>query len=245
MIVDYNEYIWGDKFKNLLLNNKKIYYSNIDDVKLKNLDAEFIVTHNGDNPVDDSVISFFKNLKIWFGQNILTKDARVFPLPIGLENDYINGQPQRKQILYEKSNLNKQATKLVYLNCSIGTYRQDRQSAYDYFCNKNWCTVKPHGSLDYYGYTDDILNHHFSICPRGNGLDCHRNWEVLYLNRYPIMKRYYGLEKLYSDLPVIFVDNWSDVTEEFLINSLNKIKLQNFNYEKLKFNYWKSLIENV
>jgi len=244
-MISYDEYIWGDKFKQHFSSNSNCVYSNIDFVKKCSNTAKVVVTHNGDNPVNDDVLSHFTNLQQWFGQNVMTSDDRVVALPIGLENDYISGQPQRKQILCEKAKQERQANKLVYLNCSIVTYRADRQTAYDYFSNKNWCTVKPHGSLDYHGYTDDILNHHFSICPRGNGLDCHRNWEVLYLNRYPIMKRYYGLQKLYSDLPVVFVNDWQEVTEDLLNEKFDEFKSYKYNMDKLKFSYWKNLIESA
>ena len=172
-------------------------------------------------------------------------DPRVVPLPIGLENDYIGGQPLRKQILQEKSKEYKNPTKLIYLNCSINTCRVDRQPAYDYFQTKTWCTSKIPNHSNYYNFCDDVLDHHFMISPRGNGLDCHRSWEILYLNRYPVMKKYYGLQKLFEDLPVIFVDNWTDVTEEFLMKQLDIIKNTQYNYEKLKYSYWKSLIEKT
>ena len=55
------------------------------------------------------------------------------------------------------------------------------------------------------------------ICPIGNAIDCHRNWEVLYMRRVPVMKRYPYLEELYKDYPVLFVDKYSDVTEELLL----------------------------
>jgi len=244
-MIQYDEYIWGDRFKSDFQNNNRVVYSNIDHVKNSmNKNCSVVVTHNGDNPVDDDKISHFSNLKRWFGQNVMTTNDKVTPLPIGLENDYIGGQPQRKHILNGKSSENREASKLVYLNCSIGTYRPDRQPAYDYFSSKGWCTVKPHGSLDYYHYCNDILDHHFSICPRGNGLDCHRNWEILYLNRYPVMKKYYGLEKLYSDLPVVFVNDWSEVTEEFLRNKLETMRNTTYNMDKLRYSYWKKLIED-
>lgn len=243
-MISYEEYIWGDKFKNTFEKNVKVSYSNIDFVKKCNQMSEIIITHNGDNSVNDENISHFLNLKYWFGQNVMTSDDRVIALPIGLENDYINGQPQRKKILYEKTKQNKKAKNLVYLNCSITTHKLDRQGAYDYFSTKKWCTTKQHGTLNYNSYVDDILDHHFSICPRGNGLDCHRNWEVLYANRYPIMKRYYGLEKLYSDLPVIFVDKWEEITEEFLLKKIQEFGTITFNFDKLKYSFWKYLIEN-
>ena len=37
------------------------------------------------------------------------------------------------------------------------------------------------------------------------------------MRRVPIMKKHPYLEELYKDLPVLFVDDYSEVTEELLI----------------------------
>jgi hypothetical protein len=57
------------------------------------------------------------------------------------------------------------------------------------------------------------------ICPQGNGVDCHRNWEVLYLKRVPIMKRTSYLEELYKDYPILWVDDYSEITKTLLTNN--------------------------
>jgi hypothetical protein len=57
------------------------------------------------------------------------------------------------------------------------------------------------------------------ICPQGNGVDCHRNWEVLYLKRVPIMKRTPYLQELYKDYPVLWVDDYAEVTKTLLTNN--------------------------
>lgn len=242
-MIKYNDYIWGDKFKNYFINFDNLIFSNIDDVlNYATTKKEILITHNGDNGATEEILNKLKNIKIWFAQNVLTNNKKIIPIPIGLENDYINGQPERKKILYDKSKNNKTPKKLIYLNCNTGTHKGDRESAYNCFLNKNWCTSKKHGSINYSIYCDDILDHYFVVSPRGNGLDCHRNWEILYLNRYPVMKKYYGLEKLYEDLPVLFVNDWYDIDETFLQESLIKIQNTKYNYEKLKFSYWKNAI---
>ena len=48
------------------------------------------------------------------------------------------------------------------------------------------------------------------------------------------MKKYYGLQKLFEDLPVVFVDDWSEVTEDFLQKQLNIIQNTKYNMDKLK-----------
>jgi hypothetical protein len=250
MIIPYDEYIWGDKFKADFSNRHiDVSYSNNPDIlhvrNTLNKNSKIIITHNGDTPIWCDNVNEYPNCKFWFGQNIMCEEPKVIPLPIGLENDYISGQPLRKQILQEKSKVEKNPSKLLYLNCSINTCRSDRQPAYDYFSTKTWCTVKIPNHSNYYNFCDDILDHKFMVSPRGNGLDCHRSWEILYLNRYPVMKKYYGLQKLFEDLPVVFVDNWSDVTENYLNECYTNFKSQTFNYDKLKYSYWKNIIEKA
>ena len=57
------------------------------------------------------------------------------------------------------------------------------------------------------------------ICPRGNAVDCHRNWEVLYMRRVPVMKRDSYLEQLFKNYPVLWVDDFAEVTQKMLIDN--------------------------
>ena len=52
----------------------------------------------------------------------------------------------------------------------------------------------------------------FSICPYGNGVDTHRVWEDLILGCIPIVKSS-PLNSLYQGLPVVIVNDWSELTE--------------------------------
>jgi hypothetical protein len=53
----------------------------------------------------------------------------------------------------------------------------------------------------------------FVLSARGNGIDCHRTWEILYLGSIVITKRS-SLDQLYKDLPVALVDDWNEVLEK-------------------------------
>lgn len=84
----------------------------------------------------------------------------------------------------------------------------------------------------------------FSISPHGNGLDCHRTWEDLVLGCIVIVKTS-PLDPLYEGLPVVIVDDWSEITYE----NLNKWLVQygdaftNPKYrERLTNTYWLSKI---
>lgn len=77
----------------------------------------------------------------------------------------------------------------------------------------------------------------FVLSPHGNGLDCHRTWEALVLGCIPIVKTS-PIDPLYTDLPVLIVENWRDVTAELLEKTVNEFKTREFKMEKLTLKYW-------
>jgi hypothetical protein len=56
----------------------------------------------------------------------------------------------------------------------------------------------------------------FVVSPHGNGLDCHRTWESLALGNIVIVKRS-PLDPLYQGLPVVIVNEWSEITAQNLL----------------------------
>ena len=87
----------------------------------------------------------------------------------------------------------------------------------------------------------------FSISPHGNGLDCHRTWEDLLLGCIVIVKSS-PLDSLYAGLPVVIVQDWSEVTEENLDKWLHQYADALTNpdcHYKLTQRYWQDQIEAV
>jgi len=232
-VIPYSEYIWGDKFKAAF---PDLFFKTEQAVTADCL-PPCVITHNSDLPIDEIDAGGFVGRR-WFGQNICTDDERFVPIPIGLENDYVGGSVARKDMLHHATTFPDQTAILCYLN--FGYSHPERHAAFNYFQGCGFCKLAKQG--DYGRYISDILNHQFVVCPRGNGLDCHRNWEVLYLGRYPVMKRMHSLEYLFHGLPVLFVDEWQDVTEELLRNVADSFGQIEWNWDKLKFSYWEDLI---
>ncbi|CAF3652941.1 unnamed protein product [Rotaria sp. Silwood1] len=88
----------------------------------------------------------------------------------------------------------------------------------------------------------------FWLSPRGNGIDCHRTWEALYLDAIPIVWNS-SLNILYEDLPVIIIQNDTEITETFLREKLHEISMKKYHqmnqvyrFEKLRNAYWRRLI---
>lgn len=238
--------IWGDKF------------SQISNIKFIKVDYAFnfikhnvsninIVTHNGDCAIDSKFENYKNNFPKWYGQNIVAKCKKFNPIPIGLENDYVPNSIEKKCMLFSFSNSCKfiKPYKLLYINHNIGTNVRERQIPYSIFNNSNWCTIENCVGFSYQSnYYSKILDHMFVLSPPGNGIDCHRTWEILYLKRIPILKNVGRLKELYADLPVIFIDKYDQLCESFLQEQMYSIKNKNFNFEKLKFSYWENLVRS-
>ena len=179
-MIQYEEYIWGDKFKQI--NLKDVLFTNIDNAKNLNKKIQYVISHNGDNGVTDELVNMFPNLVKWFGQNILTQNSKVIPLPIGLENDYIENSINKKKKIEKISTENIICSNLLYLNFNIENHPEDRSTAYLYFKNKTWATCRE-SNINYDEYIHDISSHHFILSPRGCGIDCHRK-DIMVLRNY-------------------------------------------------------------
>ena len=55
-------------------------------------------------------------------------------------------------------------------------------------------------------------SYRFVVSPRGNGLDCHRTWELIALGTLPIV-RSSSLDPLYAGLPVVIVQSWEEIRD--------------------------------
>jgi hypothetical protein len=253
------DYIFGEIFESDFNNqHPNIFYSKIDYVwqflhNSKNITNPFVlVTHNGDHPVNEQMSEFIQsipNLKMWFGQNINCNNNRITSIPIGLENTKNWTKFSKKDLLYSAANSEKNPEKLVYANFSFFTNRSERLNCYELVKKSpDFITDKCNNEViqdEYQNWLDDVTNHHYVLCPKGNGIDTHRFWETLYLGRIPITTRNSNT-KFYENLPVLFIDNWSEVTEELLINKLEWFSnLDNFDLEPLKIEYWKNRIFNA
>lgn len=218
------------------------------ELKTFKTDKKFIlITHNSDHDLNEYVYGLKPdNIIKWYSQNVNhINDKNDFEsIPIGLENP--NWFPNVNKISNLLGILEKEKSikNLLYVNHTIRSYPKERTEPYELFVNKNWCTIEFHeNGQNYNNYIDNLYNHKFILSPRGNGLDTHRFWETLHLKSIPVVIKNPN-NSYYFDLPVVFVDKWTDVTEEFLNSEYNRISNTEYNLEKLYFKYWKNKILN-
>ncbi len=202
-----------------------------------------LVTHNRDYPVPGPHAKYLDDPKLiaWFSQNVEgCVHPKLIPIPIGLGNFYTS---QKDLSIIDRTvhSLDQYPKdKLVYLNLSKTHPERDR--AIRFFMTRSFVTQSR--GKPYPAYLQDVASSKYVISPRGNGLDCHRTWECLYLGAIPILKTS-ASDRMFKDLPVLIVKDWDEVTEQFLNESYERIRSRPFRKEKLYIDYWLKLIDEA
>ena len=149
--------------------------------------------------------------------------------------------------MVQVSNSKIEKENLCYLNFNISTFPTERKFIFDNFANKYWVKVGDieNTLMGRKKFLEEIKSSKFVFCPRGNGIDTHRLWEVLYSNRIPITVKVnnYGIYKLYETLPIIILDKIEDLLDYDLIyKKYNEIISNDYNLDIIDYDYWKNKI---
>ena len=207
-----------------LLSNKYVFISHNSDILFT---EEYARCLN-----EDKVLS-------WYSQNASTVHPKLFAVPIGIANQqYQHGNINLiKQVL--KSNYPK--TNLIFKNFDIHTNFHARSQIDTITTNHG---IQMTSRMDQMDYLSNIAKSIFCISPPGNGVDCHRVWECLFLKTIPVIKWDICYEQ-FKHLPILFIEDWNQVTPEFLISKIPTFAclLQN-SLPELNMLYWKHKILN-
>lgn len=65
-------------------------------------------------------------------------------------------------------------------------------------------------------YLATVASHKFVASPEGNGIDCHRTWEAIYLGCIVIVIQGSSISPVYRGLAVLQVPSWSSITQDVL-----------------------------
>jgi len=238
------DFITGEKFI-ALADNVNVFYCNTHDVPyfLQHIPKNpyVMITHNSDHKINIGY-RIPSNCIHWFAQNVNIVNERIESIPIGLENSKWFKEVRKKDKMSCMLQQPKTYKNLVYMNHNVDTNPEQRSKPYRILQDKSWVTVeRGYNGHGFDEYLRDIYTHRFVVCPEGNGIDTHRTWETLYMGSVPIEKRNIN-NQFYTDLPICFVNDWAEVTEDFLENEYYRIKSNAWNMDKLKFEYWKNKI---
>ena len=201
-------------------------------------DNTVIITHNSDAGIQDKCLLYLQSPKItkWFCQNKETEHVKLYSLPIGLANSqWVHGNQQMISQIREENN---KKEILVFKNFNINTNYGERV---DCEIKTSSTGIQMHNTQSVENYWRSIAKSLFIISPIGNGVDCHRIWESLFLRSVPVVK-YHKAFNQFTHLPILFINDWSEVTVERLRSEANRFMNYNFNIEELEIEYWKNKI---
>ena len=229
-------------------NNKNIFcythlLQNIDLLieKLSLLLNDFIIIfHNSDHNFQSHHLKLFDSLpklKRIYTQNMNVIHENVIALPIGIANSmWPHGDLSLfNSIIQKNSNKNN----FIFFNFNVNTNRDRRSECYNKIIEKNIPFIS---TRDQPTYLNTLSTYKYAICPEGNGIDCHRFWECLYLKVIPICKKNILVEYFSKILPIVLLDDWSDLDIEQLKNDYHNYNWSN--YKMLAFEHYEEIINN-
>lgn len=204
-----------------------------------------LITHHSDSPAPGEYAKFLDNQKLlrWFGQNcdITPLHPKFTPIPIGIANpDCKNGKPNIfENLLDQLENEANPQPRLNRLYINFVLSHTARNSLPILFANNKLSDIAKRKPFK--DYLKEMSGYRYVLSPRGYGLDCYRTWEALLLGCIPVVETS-PLDPLYEDLPVIIVQDWADINENYLEKEYERIKNKPLKKEKLFMDYWVDLI---
>lgn len=211
-----------------------------------------IITHNCIGSVTDEPAVTFRGVtgastkdfegcySKWFAKNCYSSKENVMPIPLGFGNVRWDTDGMNKATFNMMPNI--VPSKDIYLNCKIDTNPEKRQECWDQCSKMNNATLSG-PNLRFDKFMTTMADYKFIASPDGAGVDCHRTWEALFLNRIPIIKNKYPLKRLYDNMPVLFVNEWSDLVDMDLDKIYKKMS-GTMDKKYLTQEYWNNIIIN-
>jgi hypothetical protein len=204
-----------------------------------------LVSHNGDRNIDASYAALADDPRVvaWFAQNAIVRHPKIIPLPIGLENR----KKHNNGIVRDYDRLRRhpveKAMKILYA-FNVRTNRAEREPALDAMRSMP-LAESPRWTVSR-AYRASLAGYCFTLSPPGNGFDCHRTWEALYLGVIPIVKRSPFFDA-FPGLPALFVDDWREAagwSEDTLRSAYDELSPKIDSCPYLWMEYWEKRIED-
>ena len=169
---------------------------------------------------------------------------KFYPIPLGIFQDkkYFKPRSELTQLFAQLRNAPKEG--LLYMNFGdLRGKKPERADVVDLLAEQAFCFNRTK-RLPFLDYMKEMSKYKFSLSPRGYGPDSYRTWEAMLVGSIPVVKTS-QLDELYADLPVLIVNDWAEVTQEFLEQKYKEMTPKKYNIQKLFMEYWTKKIKNV
>ena len=172
-----------------------------------------LVSHNGDDSISQESLKVLKSrFRRVYAVNLLHEDQSSVAIPIGLENKnlFTNGVPRDFMKLSSLGPKTPEVrSNLVLQAFSLHTNKAERESC-SAVASMLGSRALSHASP--FEYRRAVADSKFVLSPAGNGFDCHRTWEAMYLGAIPIVRRVHWPFRD-KQLPVLVVNEWEDLLD--------------------------------
>ncbi len=183
-------------FKELNKKTVKLFiYTHILDLFIKyvlpslNSDLSYILyLHNSDYEVTKKHVdqlTKFNHIKKVYAQNISYYHHKCSLLPIGIANSMFKHGDLLSLYQVMVQTYLKNKFKGLYVNINPSTFPYRHNVLYEIKQRPDDFNVS--GGKPYKEYLEELAQHRFCLCVRGNGIACHREWESLYLGVIPVI----------------------------------------------------------
>jgi|ETNvirenome_6_85_1030632.scaffolds.fasta_scaffold00873_9 hypothetical protein len=192
-----------------------------------------IITHNSALGIDYRYLPFLNHHRIikWYAQNANFEHSRLTSVPLGLSNSrWLHGNVEDvKEVVADDTS----KQHLVHMNFDLSTNPEKRTPVFDRFVNQDYVLHTDPKPFKEYLY--DLKGCKYTLSPPGAGNDCHRTWEAIIVGTIPIIEKTHNMS-FYEGLPVLMVDDWSNVTLDLLEEKYEEIidKKNNTSYTELQ-----------
>jgi hypothetical protein len=202
---------------------------------LPKIDYKFkLITHNADRSAPSGNLDLLEDSRLerWYSMNCDIEHTKLQPIPIGMANEkWAHGD---KSVLVNAVNKKIERNNLVYCNYDVSTSPHKRLDVLKILKGKGFVDIDMQ-KRPYSEYLEKLKSYKYVISPPGNGIDCHRIWESIYLGVVPIVEKSTTLD-FFKDLPILFVDTYDNINEDMLIEHYDTCV--NKNNEKAFFSFY-------
>lgn len=183
-----------------------------------------LLTTDGDTTVpsglaDDVVARIVEHPRVlkWYTQNYDGSPLdKLEPFPIGLDlhtrHDEEPGNPEqiieRIRAIRTSARPPHQRRRSVFCDLHLSMCHPERRRLIDVLVGSGQATFVS-GRLPRSEAWRHCADFAFAFSTHGNGLDCHRTWELLMLGCI-VITRTSSLDPLFKDLPVVIVEDWEE-----------------------------------
>jgi len=189
---------------------------------------------------EQSLSKLYSKVGQIFSNNLIGKSERCSPVPLGIERQAYRsaGRVRNFQKKYQTKTSNRTIPFLIAWNDATNAKRPIYRAEFQNHFNSLVINQRVAASTIHKLMRKTM----FVPSPAGNGIDCHRTWEALYLGAVPVVLRseYFGE----SNWPVLVVDSWSELLEK-KDNELKEIYTNNVLDQKQAIQFGINILDKI